>query len=323
MGIARRLGMLAAALLAAASPQVAAAAPAPEIRTADVDRFYAVYDAAHGHPTAAALQHGYVDPGSAELRAFMADKVGTAADLARAIERRPQAFAKARDCMSALPAVRARLVAVDARYEALVPGARLPPVTLVVGRLASGGTTTAGGVVVALETVCAMDWTHPDPADRLVHLIAHEDGHVQQPAALVDPPPGASLLFQSLVEGEAELLAELTSGDILNTNLKSWTRGHECDIERAFARDAPGADTSRWLYNGHGTPARPGDLGYWVGYRIAKAYCDRAPDKHRAIAELLAVTPGNAAELLERSGWTPDTDCAKAAADDRARPAGR
>ena len=36
----------------------------PAIHIEDVDRFYKVYDAAGGHPTAEQLQHDYIDPGS-------------------------------------------------------------------------------------------------------------------------------------------------------------------------------------------------------------------------------------------------------------------
>ena len=42
-----------------------------------------------------------------------------------------------------------------------------------------------------------------------------------------------------------------------------------------------------------------------MGNRIAHAYIARAPDMHNAIAELLNVQPGNAAALLEASGWQP------------------
>lgn len=66
-----------------------------------------------------------------------------------------------------------------------------------------------------------------------------------------------------------------------------------------------GTDLSKWLYNGLGDDTRRGDLGYWRGYRIAHAYIARAPDMHNAIAELLNVQPGNAAALLEASGWQP------------------
>ncbi len=39
----------------------------PIIHISDVSRFYKVYDAAHGHPTAEQLQREYLDPGSAGL----------------------------------------------------------------------------------------------------------------------------------------------------------------------------------------------------------------------------------------------------------------
>ena len=42
----------------------------PSIEIEDVSRFYRVYDAAHGHPTAAQLQHDYLDPGSDGLHTF-------------------------------------------------------------------------------------------------------------------------------------------------------------------------------------------------------------------------------------------------------------
>jgi hypothetical protein len=38
------------------------------------------------------------------------------------------------------------------------------------------------------------------------------------------------------------------------------------------------SDLSGWLYNGMGSAEKPGDLGYWVGYRIAKAFYNRRPD---------------------------------------------
>lgn len=34
----------------------------------------------------------------------------------------------------------------------------------------------------------------------------------------------------------------------------------------------------------------PPDLGYWIGYRIAKSYYDQAQDKQQAILDILALT---------------------------------
>ena len=54
------------------------------------------------------------------------------------------------------------------------------------------------------------------------------------------------------------------------------------------------------------TPEKPGDLGYWVGYRIAKAYYQRASDKRAALREILEMTDPKA--LLAKSGWHPGVE---------------
>lgn len=58
-----------------------------------------------------------------------------------------------------------------------------------------------------------------------------------------------------------------------------------------------------WLYSGPGTPDAPGDLGYWVGYRIAKSYYQHADDKQEAIRDIIEVRDGEA--FLAKSGWVP------------------
>ncbi|MDP9123416.1 MAG: DUF2268 domain-containing protein [Pseudomonadota bacterium] len=295
------LGLICAAPAHAASPPVA-------IRTDDVDRFYRVYDTVHGKPTAEVLQSDYLQPGSAGLHQYLASRIHSAAKLQQAIAKWPAAYADARQCEAPLAETKARLPAVFARLTDAYPSARIAPVTFVIGRNDTGGNTTPEGVIIGLETMCRATWMGADVAARFVHIIAHEMVHVQQPAAQVDTP-GGTLLFQSLIEGGADFVGELTSGDTINPQLKVWTGGHECAIEREFQKDALGTDLSHWMYNGVGTPDKPGDLGYWVGYRIAKAYYANASDKKQAIADLLNVNNDNAAAFLERSGWRPQTGC--------------
>ncbi len=75
------------------------------------------------------------------------------------------------------------------------------------------------------------------------------------------------------------------------------------EIDQRFLDDANKKDVSAWLYNGVGTPEKPGDLGYWVGYRIAKAYYDKAPNKRVALRTLLDLKDPVA--ILTESGWKP------------------
>lgn len=297
-------GWIAAWLICA---NAVAAAPAPvEIRTDDVARFFALYDRTDGTPTAAQLQGEYLDRGTDGLREFVEARIGSAGKLARKIREEPQLYVEARTCAAALPDIRTRVDDAFVRLADIYPRASFPPVTLVVGRGTSGGTTTPSGVTVGLEVICGASWLGPDIRDRFVHLIAHEYAHVQQPGAAVEPPEDATLLYRVLLEGGAEFIAELTSGQVSNVHLQAWTRGKECEIEREFLAASPGTDVSQWLYNGVGDRQHPGDLGYWVGYRIASAHYARAADKQAAIAELIRLGPDDAQRYLEASGWKPD-----------------
>jgi uncharacterized protein YjaZ len=56
------------------------------------------------------------------------------------------------------------------------------------------------------------------------------------------------------------------------------------EIEAAFVSDENKTDLSNRLFNG--TLEKPGDLGYWVGYRIVKSYYQHAADKRRAFRDI-------------------------------------
>ncbi|TGV30918.1 hypothetical protein, partial [Mesorhizobium sp. M8A.F.Ca.ET.142.01.1.1] len=111
----------------------------------------------------------------------------------------------------------------------------------------SGGVTTEAGVVIGLEALCNADWMQPDVGDRFVHLIAHEYVHVQQPGARLEVEQ-PTLLYQTLLEGGAEYVGELISGQTANAHLHRWAQGRECALERAFVQDSRGTDLSQWLY---------------------------------------------------------------------------
>lgn len=293
-------------LLTAATCGPARAAPpeGPVIMTEDVTRFYRIYESSGAHPTADQLDHSYIDQGSEGLRQFAKLRKVSGATIVDAIKKRPEIYADARRCLTALPAVKRRLTTVFGKLAQVYPEANFAaPVTIVVGRGKPVGITNPAGVSIGLEALCATNLMHPNVEDRFVHTIAHEYGHIQQPRADETDHPGATVLFASLIEGGAEFTAELISGDVSSYQLKSLTKGHEAAIETAFIEDQDETDLSKWLYNGPGTAEHPGDLGYWVGYRIVKSYYQHAPDKHQALRDTLEMKDPKA--FLAKSGWWP------------------
>ena len=113
MSTALAIGAVACMATAQASPVAeqtpTASAAAPAIHIEDVRRFYEIYDAAHGHPTASQLQHDYLDPGSAGLHRLAELRNVTGASMAKAIAAHPEIYADAKRCMVVLPAARLRL----------------------------------------------------------------------------------------------------------------------------------------------------------------------------------------------------------------------
>jgi len=289
------------AALMAAAPVAAAPvrAPAEDLMvTSDLDLFFQIYDHANGKPDAAALE-AYLEYGSAGVEGFIPGRIDSAENLARVIAAEPGVYAAARTCAKNLGGLAARVRAARQALADLDPSSRFVTVYLLIGANNSGGTADQDQLMLGLEVLC----TPPVPSDvpldvRLTRIIAHEMTHALQ-TGFADQ----TVLGFSLNEGVPELIAELTTGSIFNAHLLDWTKGREAEIERRFTAEMNGADFSPWLYNGAGTPEAPGDLGYWVGYRIAKSYYDRAPDKHAAIIHMLEATDAKA--FLAESGWQP------------------
>ncbi|KAB8193942.1 lytic murein transglycosylase [Lysobacter maris] len=300
-------------------PSAADGATAPAVVIDDVERFYRLYDAAGGTLDAERLQRDYLDPGSEGLHHFARLRRVTGEAIAATLSKRPELYEQARTCMRVLPQAKQRLDRALDTLATLYPEANLPPVTIVVGRgkpVGIGYPDT--GLQIGLEALCAVEWMNPDPEDRFVHVIAHEYAHVQLSPSMANLER-PTVLERSLMEGGAEFVAELTSGHTAYAHFDALTRGREHEIETAFLADIDSTDLSAWLDNS--STDSPGDLGYWVGYRIVKAYYRQADDKRRALREILRMEDPKA--IFAASGWRPgigfDTP---PAADESPAPAG-
>ena len=296
------LGVLAMMAPSAAQKPVAprAADTGAVIHLEDVYSFYRLYDSTGGHPTAEQLQ-SYLDRGSQGLHDLARLRKVTGVRIADAMAKTPQMYSGARRCVDVLPRVLIRLQAAFSKLSELYPEAKFPPVTIAIGRGKPVGVgSPVTGVQIGLEALCSVDWLAPNLADRFVYTIAHEYVHVQQVRALVDDDH-PTVLEGSLVEGAADFVGELISGGVSYAYFGPMVKGREKEIETAFVQDEDKKDLSRWLYNS--TPQKPQDLGYWVGYRIVKSYYEHAPDKRRALREILQMTDPKA--FLEKSAWYP------------------
>lgn len=273
------------------------------IQTDDVELFYRIYEKADGRPSAQQLQREYLDQGSPGLKLFSRLRKISGQRIADTLNKNPSLYTGAKRCLAVLPQAKRRLETALHTLGQLYPDTRFPPVTIAIGRgkpIAIGAPDT--GIQVGLEALCAIEWLNPDVEDRIVYVLAHEYVHVQQVAAhALGQKDEPAVLEISLLEGIAEFVGELIAGQVAHNHNAITTVGRELEIETRFAADMDKTDLSDWVFNA--TLETPGDLGYWVGYRIAKAYYQHAPDKQRALREILEMD--DAKSFLDRSGWYP------------------
>jgi hypothetical protein len=286
--------------------------------TSDIANFWLAYDGFGSSQAATAFQIEYLDRASPGLRDFMQARNVTAVSLAQMVGALPAYFTAIRPNTLRLTQNGALLDRIRSNYdriETLYPAAVYPPVTFLIGRFSTGGTIRQSGMLIGTEFFAIDDATplhelppfqraNVKPLDSIPLIVAHEHTHILQAVAgSAGRSSAATLLEQSLMEGSADFVGELVSGGHINKHIHAYALPREAEIWAEFQLAMNGRDVSRWLYNqGSSTGERPGDLGYFIGYRIARAYYDRATDKAAALREIIEVR--NATSFLAASGYS-------------------
>lgn len=200
------------------------------------------------------------------------------------------------------------------RLSKLYPEGHFPDIYFLIGRLTTGGTVGPSGMLMGTEQQAA---TPATPRDELPNwarvatttqsfttlggLVLHEAVHTQQPQR--EP---RNLLDAVLQEGIPDFISELAAGPWhAFSERATYGHAHEREVWLDFRDEMLSDSTVRtWMYNGNlAPPYNHGatDIGYWVGYRIAKSYYEHAPSKRAAIRELIQLSSPE--RILRESGY--------------------
>lgn len=277
---------------------------ATEIYTEDLDRFWIALDKAGPEVNASLLDAEYLNPGSRGLQGFTKGRIQNADNLAKTIRAHYQYYTSIKPSLDRIAGMKDTIRQSLVRLKALYPKAVFPPVYFVVGALNSGGTTSGNALIIGAEmygrteqtpTHELDDWllTVIKPVEEVPHIVAHELIHFQQKY------DGGNLLAACIKEGAADFLAELISGRHINQHVHDYANPREAELWSEFKQRMHSKDYSGWLYSS--TPGRPNDLGYWMGYKITKAYFDKQVNKQEAVYNIFHIR--NFDTFLVESGY--------------------
>jgi|GEM_PF-402690 len=256
-----------------------------KIHTEDIHSFWKVFDETYPDLNGSAFQERYIKTGSIGLQNFLQNRIESGSNLSKTVK----------ENLSYYQAIRASSLSIEKRTQALYnsfhslkqlyPDAVFPDVYFVIGAKNTGGTSFNEGVIIGAE-MFGEEKDGFKPRLNIEHLdgvVTHELFHFQQ-----NYPLDQSLLAQCIREGSANFLTSLMKGIHEASNANEYGEKHKEELWKEFLTTMHKTNWTNWLYYSK-DKSRPRDLGYWMGYKITKAYYDRAEDKSKAVKEILNI----------------------------------
>ena len=280
------------------------------VLTQDIVHFWEAYDSLKQVSTSRdslrIIQELYIDRATEGFKQFRAVRPEmNAVNYLMSLRAFPKFYASLRDnsfiCLDAEKAIDQVYKGFENAYGDFKPF----KVCFAIGVLSTGGTVTDEYVLIGADITCStknMDLSEftEAPYDQLLphlsyegnvkqkikNIVAHECVHTQQPY-LEEEEVSCSLLHACLSEGFCDFVGEIIVGEQINAALQTYGDEHEEELWSEFSSDLCNSSLEKWLYNYGYYEDRPADLGYYIGYRVAKAYYAQAKDKRAALKELI------------------------------------
>lgn len=273
--------------------------------TSDIDLFWQVYDYISPNFTKDNFQNIYISNGSIGLNDYAIQK-----QLANGLENvfnsnNYHNYYKAIriNTQDLSQVINKSKIAFD-QFQKVNHEIEIFDVYFLIGAMSAGGRVSENGLLIAVEMFSKTDeldistlneWHQNviNAKDCLPSIIVHELVHKQQ--RIIPKNSGyKTLLEQSILEGMADYIAcyLLPDEPYFNQHLHDFGDIIEEKLWNEFKieKDKNYKDTE-WIYTGnYMSNGYPGDLGYYIGFKIIEAYSNTFEDKHEAINNLLTNT---------------------------------
>ena len=279
------LSLLFLALITKAQPVFTSSPDSAVLHTEDVKLFWSVFDSNQPALKGNAFQAQYLEAGSDGLTAFIPNRIESGKNLSKVVRENRAYYEGIRESTFSIEAIKSTITTHYKKFKVLYPAATFPDVYFVIGAKNTGGMAFKGGLAIGAEMFGKADGKIIPRLDieLIDDVVIHELIHFQQHYVADN-----SLLAQSIREGSADFLCELVTGTHANQNIYQYGNAHEQALWNEFKLRMDKNDWTGWLYYQR-DKSRPKDLGYWMGYKITKAYYDNAADKSKAISDILTI----------------------------------
>lgn len=301
------LSVLVVLLVGAFSLSLSAQPPFPtcpekaQLICSDVELFVAAQSMMGlGADMAAILQVHYLDSGSPGLAEFLTRHPMSASQMAAAMEKHPEEYARIPQWLETIETLRAAYVTQLANYKTVIPDAMFPPTYLLVGDFKGTAQASRTGQLVTITRTL-------DRPEVLLNIMLHELTHFQQARKMgFQRYVGVyaqkdNMLALILREGGAEFVTHLVTGRISQTKGLAYLEVREQELKERFREDLARQDAKFWLWESLDQDKIPSLLGYVMGFKICQAYYEAASDKSAALDAILRMD--NPAEFLAQSGY--------------------
>lgn len=291
------------------------------VLTADIDHFWEAVDNLKNCKTkwdsVLSFQNLYLDRATIGLIDFVRVRNFSADEFVRTIARYPKYYQSVRPYTYESKKAEPLIEEVFAKLKSIYGNFKPFKVCFAIGVHRTGGTVSDRYVLLGTEMITTGknvdyselegDWApkdrtkEPDIPLRIKGMIAHECVHTQQKDKLSEKAVVCNQLYSCLREGSANFIGELITGETNYSVVNEYGDKHENDLWTEFKSTLCAPNAQKWLYNGDTAKERPADLGYYMGYRIAKAYYTNATDKSEAIKDIIDMD--DPLTFLQKSGY--------------------
>jgi hypothetical protein len=288
------------------------------VLTADIDHFWEAFDNLKNCKTfadsATSFQKLYLDRATDGLIDFIRVRDFQAEKYVKMVAKYPKFYKSLRKNTYEVKQSEQTIEKVFLKFKEIYPNFKPFKVCFAMGIMNTGGTISNNFVLIGTEITTStkkMDLSEFEDNKyrklfegsenlqmKIKSLVAHECVHTQQPKSIDPNSIKCELLYRTLREGSADFIAELVSG-IEKTN--EYGEKNEKQIWADFKNEICNENSNNWLYNHSSVKGKPADLGYFVGYKIAKEYYKNASDKKQAVNNIIDMT--NPLKFLELSKY--------------------